>query len=606
MESKRSVGLGQANACLCGADPSKLAVASKFHRPPFASPVTASIQSLLGWLFIFLFASVAALAQEIAAPGEAGSLSWSEQRSVDGIFAAYDKTSSPGCALGVILDGAFIYRKGYGMASLELGVPLTSQSVFYMGSVSKQFTAASVVLAAEQGYLALDDNVRKYIPELPDYGHPVTLREMLHHTSGFRDVLGLLDLSGRSALDLHPKAELIDLVARQKALNYDPGEEFLYSNTNYFLLAEAVSRATKRPFSEFAAENLFRPLGMGRTRFYDDHTLVLPGRVPAYDPAPNGGFLVDWSTNFDKVGDGGLMSSVDDLSLWDRNFYDNKLGKGTLIQEMQTRGVLNSGKQISYALGLVIGDYRGLPTAEHGGALFGYRTEILRFPQQRVSVVCLCNLGSANPNRLAHEVADIVLRDKLQAVTTAPQPSSGGALPDPGPFAGKYLNPRTHSTMLFTASGGKLLFEGEELRRIASNKFEGPGSSLVAFDKSDGRIGATVSRGDEVVLAGNRIDEFHPTEKALAAYAGAYRSAELDATYRLAVENGSLVLRRSWNPPLKLDPLVRDEFESDELGTLVFQRDAAGAVTGLSVFAGRIRNLVFEKTERAAPAPRVQ
>jgi CubicO group peptidase (beta-lactamase class C family) len=601
MESKRSAALGQANACLCSADLSKFPVASKFHRTPVGSPVAASIRPLLRGLFFFLLLAGAAFAQEIASHEEGASLSEADQQSVDGIFAAYDKTDSPGCVLGVIRDGAFIYRKGYGMASLELGVPLSSQSVFYMGSVSKQFTAASVVLAVEQGYLGLDDNVRKYIPELPDYGHAVTLRQMLHHTSGFRDVLGLLDLSGRSALDLHPKAELIDLVARQKALNYDPGEEFLYSNTNYFLLAEVVSRATKRPFSQFAAENIFQPLGMSHTRFYDDHTLVVPGRVPAYDLGPNGGFLVDWSTNFDKVGDGGLMSSVDDLLLWDRNFYDNKLGKGTLIQEMQTRGVLNSGKQISYALGLEIGDYRGLATVEHGGALFGYRTEILRFPQERFSVVCLCNLANANPDRLAHEVADIVLKDKLQVADRALPPSSGGASSDPGPFAGKYLDPRTHSTITFTASSGNLLFAGEKLRRLASNKFEGPGGALVTFDSSGGPVKAIVSRGGEIILAGSKIDELHLDDTALAAYAGSYWSTELEATFRLAVENRSLMLRRNWNPPLRLDPLVHDEFESDELGTLVFQRDAAGRISGLSVFAGRIRNLVFKRLNKQAP-----
>ena len=265
---------------------------------------------------------------------------------MDQIFADYDKVGSPGCALGVIRDGDFIYRKGYGTASLELGVPLSSQSVFYMGSVAKQFTAASVVLAAEQGFLSLDENIRKYIPELPDYGQPVTLRQILHHTSGFRDVLGVLYLSGRDPADLHTKNELIDIVARQKALNFNPGDEYLYSNTNYFLLAEVVSRATKKPFSEFAAENIFQPLGMVHSRFYDDHTLVVPGRIPAYAPGKNGSFLVDWSTNYDTVGGGGLMSSVDDLLLWDRNFYENRLGKGTLLKEMQTRGVLNSGKQI--------------------------------------------------------------------------------------------------------------------------------------------------------------------------------------------------------------------------------------------------------------------
>jgi CubicO group peptidase (beta-lactamase class C family) len=332
-----------------------------------------------------------------------------DQQRVDRNFAAYDKAGSPGCALGVIWDGKFIYRKGYGAASLELAVPLSPQSVFYMGSVSKQFTAASIVLAAEQGYLSLDDNVRKYIPELPDYGHPITLRQMLHHTSGFRDFLGLLYISGRDDSDFHSRDEMIDLIVRQKGLNNTPGDEFIYSNTNYFLLGLVVERATKKPLAEFASENIFKPLGMVHTRFYDDHTLVVPGRVPAYAPGGNGNFLVDWSTNYDIVGAGGLMSSIDDLLLWDKNFYENRLGKGTFLKEMLARGVLNDGKQIGYALGLELGTYRGLPTVEHGGALFGYRTEILRFPEQRFTVVCLCNLSSAHELSLARKVADVTL-----------------------------------------------------------------------------------------------------------------------------------------------------------------------------------------------------
>jgi CubicO group peptidase (beta-lactamase class C family) len=283
-----------------------------------------------------------------------------------------------------------------------------------MGSVSKQFTAASVVLAAEKGYLSLDDNVRKWIPELPDYGHPITLRQMLHHTSGIRDELGLLSIAGKPIEDIYTTQELIDLIARQKRLNFNPGDEYQYSNSNYFLLAQVVQRATGVRFSQFAAENIFQPLGMVHTRFYDDRTLVLPGRVAAYSPREGGGFRVDWSTNYEKVGDGGLMSSVDDLLLWDRNFYHNQLGKGTLLRELQTRGVLNNGKTISYALGLELGTYRGLPVVEHGGALFGYRTELLRFPEQKFSVLCLCNLDTADPGAKAHAVADLYLAGKFR------------------------------------------------------------------------------------------------------------------------------------------------------------------------------------------------
>jgi CubicO group peptidase (beta-lactamase class C family) len=199
---------------------------------------------------------------------------------VDQIFSVYDKSGSPGCALGVIRDGDFVYRKAYGLANLELGVPLSAQSVFYMGSVSKQVTAASVVLAAEQGYLSLDDDVRKYIPELPDYGHVVTLRQMIHQTSGFRDFYTLLGLSGHDAADFNSPEEIFEIVARQRGLNNIPGDEWIYSNTNYFLLGMVVQRASKKTLAEFAAESIFKPLGMSHTLFYDGHTVVVPLGLP--------------------------------------------------------------------------------------------------------------------------------------------------------------------------------------------------------------------------------------------------------------------------------------------------------------------------------------
>lgn len=517
---------------------------------------------------------------------------------VDQVFAAYDKPGSPGCALGVIQDGNFLFRKGYGMGSLELGVPLSPQSVFYMGSVSKQFTAASVVLAAEQGFLSLDDNVRKFIPELPDYGHAITLRQMLHHTSGFRDFLTLLGLAGREAGEIHSEAEIIDLIARQKSLNNVPGEEWLYSNTNYFLLGVVVKRATEESLAEFAAENIFKPLGMAHTRVYDDHTVVLPGRVAAYDPGTDGKFLVDWSTGYDIVGAGGLMSTVDDMLLWDRNFYANKLGKGTLSKELQTRGVLNNGKQISYALGLQMDTYRGLPIVEHDGALYGYRTGILRFPEQRFSVVCLCNLSSAGVANLSRKVADIYLQKDLKTEVNAPQAASTTTLPDPSKFAGKYLDPRKHFAYTFTASGGNLMAWGANLRRIGPDQFKDLGTGIITFEGSDAEMKATLEMDGEAFFAGTRVETPHLTDAALSAYAGQYRSEELDATYRLTVEKGSLLLHRNWDPPLKLTPLTQDEFECSDLGvTMVFQRDAGQRVNQLSVYEVNARNIRFDKVK---------
>ncbi len=513
---------------------------------------------------------------------------------IDQIFATYNKPGSPGCALGVIRDGSFVYRRAYGMASLELGAPLFPQSVFYMGSVSKQFTAASIVLAAEQGYLSLDDDVRKYLPEIPNYGHIITLRQMLHHTSGFRDFEVLLYLSGKTLLNFYTKDELMDLIVRQKNLNNIPGDEWIYSNTNYFLLGEVVQRATKQSLSDFAAEYIFRPLRMAHTRFYDDHTLVIPDRVAGYSGA-DGNFRVDWSTSWDVVGAGGLMSSVDDLLLWDRNFYQNKLGKGTLLREMLAPALLNSGQQIRYALGLELGTYRGLPTVEHGGSFPGFITDILRFPEQRFSVVCLCNLSTAQPLTLARKVADAYLTENLlQTETSTLEPSSGG-FPDPTPLAGKYLDAHSHEVFSFTAMKGNLMAWGGILRRVGPNQFRDLGSGTITFDNSKQRTRVSLEYLGETFFSGLRIQEPPLKETDLAEFVGLYRSSELDARYRVSLDKGSLALRNGWNALLKLTPIAPDEFESD-LGTIVFKRDAMHRVSGLNVFTRSVRNLTFQKT----------
>lgn len=522
----------------------------------------------------------------------------SPEKQVDQLFSAYDKPDSPGCALGVIRDGDFIYRKGYGMASLELAVPLSPQSVFYMGSVSKQFTAAAVVLAAEQGFLSLDDDVRKYIPELPDYGHVITLRQMLHHTSGFPDFLVLFELAGRNVADVHSEAGILDLIARQKHLNNIPGDEWIYSNTNYFLAGVVIRRATNKSLADFAADNIFTPLGMAHTRFYDDHTLIVPGRAAAYDPGKNGKFLVDWSTDYDVVGAGGLMSTVDDLLLWDRNFYTNKLGKGTLVKELQTRGLLTSGKPIAYALGLSVDTYRGLPTVEHGGALYGYRTGILRFPEQKFTVVCLCNVADPGVANLSHKVADIYLRDRL-ASDASPAPSaSASGFPDPAQFAGKYLDPNKHFAYTFTASGDTLSAWGSKLRRLGPDQFHDLGTGVITFKESSGGMKSTLVMDGDAFFAGQRVQDSHLSEQQLAAYSGRYHSEELDATYDLFVEKGRLMLRRNWNAPLALTPLTESEFECPELGAnFVFQRDANQRVRGFAIFTTRSRDTAFGKID---------
>lgn len=512
---------------------------------------------------------------------------------VNQLFARFEKLASPGCSVGIIRDGDFVYKRSFGYASLELGVPLRSASVFYMGSVSKQFTAASIVLAAEQGHLSLDDDVRKYLPELPNYGHRISLRQMLHQTSGFRDFLDLVFISGRSAADLASSAEILKLIARQKGLNNVPGAEWVYSNSNYFLLGEVLRRATGKTLAHFAAENIFQPLGMTHTLFYDDNTVVVSNRVAAYDLGQEGNFLVDWSTSYDIVGGGGLMSTVDDLLSWDRNFYADKLGKGTLPIELQRRGVLNNGNQIDYALGLSLGDYRGLPIVEHNGALFGYHSAFLRFPQQRFSVIVLCNLATADPEALTRKIADVYLaRDFDPTKNTFAAPSG---LPDPAAFTGTYLDPRTKNIYTFTADHGNLMAWGAVLRRIDANRFYDLGSNIITFETVNGTMRCSLAIPGEVYFSGDEIKPAHLSEAKLAPFVGRYYSDELDATYTLSAEKSRLTVNQDDKPPIIFDPATANEFYSSDFGTLLFQPDADGHISRFRVFTQAARGIIFNR-----------
>jgi CubicO group peptidase (beta-lactamase class C family) len=328
---------------------------------------------------------------------------------VDEIFVDLTKAGSPGCALGVYHEGKMVYSKGYGLANLEQDVPITPQSVFDIGSTSKQFTAASIVLLEKQGKLSVKDDVRKYIPELPDYGPKVTILHLLNHTSGLRDYLTLMDLAGINTDGVTTDEDALQMIFRQKALNFAPGGEWLYSNTGFFLLSVIVKRVSGKTLREFAAENIFTPLEMTHTQFRDDHTSLIANRALAYDPRENGvGFRLNVSY-FEQTGDGAIHTSVEDLLKWDENFYNGQVGGKDFLSEIQEQGKLNSGKVLEYAKGLFIQDYRGLHTVSHGGSWGGYRAELLRFPEQHFSVACLCNLGSTRPSNRAHRVADVYL-----------------------------------------------------------------------------------------------------------------------------------------------------------------------------------------------------
>jgi CubicO group peptidase (beta-lactamase class C family) len=527
-----------------------------------------------------------------AHPSSARAQSPSQQ--VDQIFATFDRPGSPGCSLGVIRDGALVYRKSYGEASLELSVPFSPQSVFYVGSISKQFTAASLVLASEQGLLSLDDDVRKYIPELPDYGHKITLRQMLNQTSGFRDFFSLIYFSGHDAADFNTPAALLKLVESQRGLNNVPGDEWVYSNTNYLLLGVVLERATHKTLAQFAEENIFRPLGMTHTRFYDDASAVVPGRVPAYYPRKDGKFLVGWSTTYSIVGGGGLMTTVDDLLKWDNNFYSNRLGKGTLLTELQAPGVLNSGKHTMYGMGLMLENYRGLPIVEHDGSLFGYRADLLRFPTQKFSVICLCNISNANPDLHSRQVADLYLKDFLEPNVTAPSPTAK-TFPDPAGFAGQYFDPHAFAIFAFTAADGNLQW-GPAMQRKSANQFYNYMGDLITFQARGNSMMAAWERNGQVIYAGERLGEFHLSDAELKEFVGDYRSREVDGEFQIAFDQGHLVLKIGGNPRVKLTAIAKDEFNAEGSLIIVFHRNA-GKVSGLMASAPEARGIEFNRTD---------
>jgi CubicO group peptidase (beta-lactamase class C family) len=336
---------------------------------------------------------------------------------VDAIFADLQKLGSPGCALGVFRDGHILYAKGYGLASVEGNTPITPQTIFDIGSTSKQFTAASIVLLEQQGKLSVNDDVRKYIPELPDYskeyGRKITILNLLNHTSGLRDYLDLLQFSGVNEGSVTTDVDALALIVRQRHLDFAPGSEWAYSNTGYFLLSVIVKRVSGMTLRQFASQNIFQPLGMTHTIFRDDHTQLIPNRALAYDLEEKRGYQLDVSY-FEQTGDGAVHISVEDFGKWDENFYSGQVGGKSFLAEMQQPGQLNDGKALDYAKGLFIQNYRGLQTVSHDGSWGGYRAELVRFPNQHFSVVCLCNLGNAAPEKRARKVAGVYLGDLMK------------------------------------------------------------------------------------------------------------------------------------------------------------------------------------------------
>lgn len=336
-----------------------------------------------------------------------------ERETIDNFFNDWNKQDRPGCAIGVIRDGEIVYSNEYGMSDLEHDMAINRSSVFYIGSVSKQFTAFCILLLAEQEKLNFDDKIQKYLQDFPEYEYAITINHLIYHTSGIKNYSDLVHDMGKSYLDSIGRDEIYRLIKEQKELNFHPGTSFEYNNSGYFLLGMIVEKITKQSLKEFAHNNIFKPLGMNSTFYCDDNAALIKNRVFGYEVSEVG--FKNAMIRSELVGAGGIYSCVEDLFLWDKNFYDNILGKGgeKIIQKMQVEGILQNGEKCkhpygNYARGIVIGSYRGQKTVSHGGVFAGYRAELIRFPEQRLSVIMLCNRSDAMPTKKSLKIVDIL------------------------------------------------------------------------------------------------------------------------------------------------------------------------------------------------------
>ena len=531
----------------------------------------------------------------------------SELEKSDAVFAAWTKPASPGCALGVLQDGQMLYSHGYGLADVEHSVPISPTTVFHIASVSKQFTAFAIYLLADEGKLSIDDDVRKYLPELHDFRRTITIRNLLTHTSGLRDQWTLLAMAGWRLTDEITKQDILNLVWRQRELNFPPGEEQLYSNTGYTLLALIVERVSGKSLSEFTQERIFLPLGMGHTHFQEHYGDLVQERAYSYERQPDGAYRYV-ALSYSTVGPSSLFTTVEDLARWDENFYTGRVGGKALLAQMQVPGKLNNGKETDYASGLVIGEYRGLKTVEHGGGDAGFRTDLLRFPDAHFSVITLCNAGDADAADLAQRVADIFLGLQLKS----PGPPSPKFLPVETPVDPSLMDAYVgyyqfgSGFVLAITREGKQLFAwptGQEKLRIFPSSNRSFSLSVadaqLTFDApTDHRPsrGVTLRQGGLDHYA-KRIESAHPTPGRMRAYSGSFYSDELDTLYTVSSHDGRLFVRYSRGQS-EMKPTIADIFEAElPFGTVTYKCSAHGRCDSFTVSNGRVRRLRFDRVD---------
>lgn len=519
-------------------------------------------------------------------------------RRVDAVFTAFSLTSTPGCAVGVDRDGAPLVRRAYGMANLESGTPFTVGTISESGSTAKQFVASGLVMLALDGVLSLNDDISRWVPEVKGVGKRITVRQLLSHTSGLPDRYTLHEVQGRPAGEVdHPNAEVLDMVSHLRDLNFDPGEDYLYSNTGYVVAVAVLERASGKSLQAFTDERIFRPLGMTSTRWREDHRIVVPGRAAAYGGTAATGFTNDHP--FTRVhGSGGLLLTVDDLLRWSNALQTGDGRWGAIRDSLSAVVRLNDGTAITYGLGVTTDAWRGVRRVSHTGSTGGYRAALYRFPEHAVSVALLCNIGRANPAALATSVATIVLGDALTPVVADAAPAIAIAPAALAALTGRYHAPFSEDLRVLEVRNGQLVDSLSDAVLVpwGANRFRALGTqTYFTFTRTGTSVAITEQTPGTRTVDFVRVESPVRGAAAIANYAGRFVSPELGADFDIVARGDTLLVDRGWRGMERLAPILRDAFLLPDGKLVRFTRDARGRIAGFVLCDGRVRHLRFER-----------
>ncbi len=533
-------------------------------------------------------AAALAVALASSAASVYGQLAVVAAPTVDKVFAQWTDTT-PGCAVGVSVAGKVTVARAYGMADLEHNVSNRPDTIFESGSLSKQFTAAALLLLAREGKLSLDDSVKKYIPELPDYGAPLTIRHMLNHSSGLRDWGSVAGIGGwPRTTRAYTHAHVLDIISRQRALNFPSGTRYSYSNSGYNLAAILVSRVSGIPFAEFSQQRIFGPLGMTRTSWRDDHRRIVKDRAIAY--SDEGGTYRTLMPFENVHGNGGLLTTVGDLLTWNHNFASHVIGDADFVREQETAGRFNDGRPHGYALGLMVGTRHGLREVSHSGSTAGYRAHLTRFPDQQLSVAVLCNVSTGNATEYTNAVAELYLAGRAKPttqVTATHQMTTAEAQTATGMFR----NTVTGEAITVTPTADGVRVDRASYVSSSGTRFVNQSGGTWEVG-ADGSAKLIDQYGSVETL--ERVSTVSPTAAELAELAGTFVSDDAETTLVASVEGGTLVLKRRPDTVIKLTATYKDAF-TGSIGTVVFRR--GGKALELSVVQDRVWDMRFTRRD---------